>query len=243
MIYVAGKRFITGAFYVSLLYGVNGLSCFDSPAWAETPGEKVIRLMDEAMTQAKDQYFEYEVNVLEPGKPQRQMVMEVYIQGTQRRRVDFRYVYLPAYHKIRRVASHVRSQGFMGTSFSHDDMSIVTYGPVFNGELVSETLSEWKVKATRRSGQDFPYPRLDFTISKKHRQPTQIQYFNDKGTKLKTETRTEYTCKGTICYPILIKMVDHTRNNHATELRSRKWKVNQNLSDSFFSRRSLQKER
>ena len=28
------------------------------------------------------------------------------------------YVYLPAYNKIRRVASHASNQGFMGTMFS-----------------------------------------------------------------------------------------------------------------------------
>ena len=35
------------------------------------------------------------------------------------------YVYLPAFKKVRRLASHVKEQGFMGTAFGHEEMSLV----------------------------------------------------------------------------------------------------------------------
>lgn len=33
------------------------------------------------------------------------------------------YVYLPAFGKVRRIASHTKDQGFLGLTFSQDDMA------------------------------------------------------------------------------------------------------------------------
>ena len=33
------------------------------------------------------------------------------------------YIFLPQYNKVRRIASHVTNQGFMGTTYSHNDIS------------------------------------------------------------------------------------------------------------------------
>ena len=113
---------------------------FSPRAHAETPGDKVIKQMDESMTRAKDQHFIHRVVTQEPGKAQRTLVMDVRIKGDEWRRIDFTdpgdikgmkililsldqtYVYLPAFRKVRRVAGHAKEQGFMGTTFSHDEM-------------------------------------------------------------------------------------------------------------------------
>ena len=126
-------------------------------AGEESPGERILRLADETMTRAQDQYFIQDLITHEPGKEPRKIKMKAQIKGTKWRRVEFlepgdvkgmkvlvrsvnqMYVYLPAYRKVRRVASHVRSQGFMGTAFGFDDMSTVVYGDVLRGELMEET--------------------------------------------------------------------------------------------------------
>ncbi len=241
------------------LITIIGLTLLAQTALAESPGDRVIRLMDEKMTLAKDQSFVFEVITQEPGKALRKMSMKVQIKGKTWRRIEFlspgdvkgmkvlirslsqMYVYLPAYHKIRRVASNVRSQNFMGTANSQDDMSITTYGNIYAGKLISETKDTWKVMGTRRPGKSFPYRQIEFTILKKERHPSKLVYFSDKGKKLKTETRTDHKCKGKICNAFTMKMIDHTRNGMWTKLLMTNWEVNSGLPDSHFTSRSLQR--
>lgn len=230
-------------------------------AHADAKGDAVIGKMDASMTQAKDQHFIHRVVTQEPGKAKRTIKMDVHIKGDEWRRIDFlepgdikgmkililsldqMYIYLPAFRKVRRVAGHAREQGFMGTTFSHDEMSVVTYGPIFKGKLVSENDKEWKVDARRREGKKFRYPRLVFTISKKYRQPTLIKYYNDKNELMKTEVRSRYICEDNICQPKSIKLTDHTRNGAWSEILCDEWQVNTGVSDRFFTVRALQRRR
>jgi hypothetical protein len=228
-------------------------------AGEEATGEQVLRMMDEAMTQAQDQYFVQDIVTKEPGKEPRKMKMRVRIKGKEWRWIEFfepgdvkgmrvlvrsvtqMYVYLPAYRKVRRVASHVRSQGFMGTTLCHDDISIVTYSPLFTAKLLSENDTHWTIRAALREGKDFPYSKLEFDVLKNNKQPSEIRYFNDKGVKVKTEHRSNYDCQGTICNPKKLRMVDHTRNGMWTEIICHDWKVNTGVKDSHFTVRSLQR--
>jgi hypothetical protein len=225
---------------------------------AETPGEKALRLHDEANTRARDQYFEYDVTTQEPGKAKTKITMRVRVKR-DKRAIEFTspgdirgmkvlvasltqmYVYLPAYHKVRRVASHTRSQGFMGTALSQDDMSITTYLDVYAPKLVKETKGEWVLQLTRRPGQSHPYPRIEMAVRKDNHHPAYIYLFNDKGVKLKSEVRSEYTCQaGNICTARVMRTTDYTRNGMWTDLIRTAWKTNTGAPDSEFTPRALQ---
>ena len=122
-------------------------------------------------------------------------------------------------------------------------MSIVTYGPTFTGKLLSEDDKAWKVEATRRPGKTFRFKKLVFAISKKHHQPLEIKYYNERNELMKTETRSEYVCEGKICQPKVLKLVDHTRNNAWSKIICDKWEVNTGVDERFFSVRALQRDR
>lgn len=227
-----------------------------TPALALT-GDEVIARLDAAITRAQDQYFEYDVINREPGREAKLMQIKAWVMGEQRmtefvapgdmkgtkalvRSRAQMYIYLPAYSKVRRVASHATSGAFMGTTFSNDDISTVTYGETYSGELLSETDTEWVVQATPREGANSAYARLEITLSKQYDQPTVIRYFNADGQNTKTETRTRYSCQGEICNAESMVMVDHTRNDASTELLRTAWQTNTGLDAGFFSVRSLQ---
>jgi len=236
--------------------------CLLVPAGASAQtksGDDVVKIMDEAMTRAQDQSFDFELITVEPGKGERRMTYHVDIKGKSFRRVEFlspgdvkgmrmlvvsvnqMYVYMPAFRKVRRIASHVRNQGFMGTAYSYDEMSIVTYGDVFSAKLLSETDKDWTIEMDRRPGQEFSYARLKMVVSKEYSQPMRIEYFNDKGVLLKSEERTNYECADNLCNPREMKLVDHTRNDLTTRMVRKSWKRNSGIPDSFFTQRSLQK--
>jgi len=148
------------------------------------------------------------------------------------------FVYLPAYRKVRRVASHVRDQGFMGSAFSHDDMSVVTYGDKLAPKLKAEDRATWTVEATRKEGSDYRYPRLLIKVRKADHQPAELIYFNAAGVKVKTEKRTGFECIKEHCNPRVITLTDHARGVTST-LTRKKWKVNTGVADSYFSVRAL----
>lgn len=229
------------------------------PSAASPSANDIIKMMDQAMTRARDQLFVYEVTTEEAGKAARRLSMRVQIKGDKLRFVDFlapgdikgmkvlivsldqMYIYLPAYRKIRRVASHARSQSFMGTAFNQDDMSITRYGDLYAGALIKETSGEWLIRATRRPGKTFPYAALEFSIRKDIHHPSKIEYMSDSGIKLKTETRSDYTCKDNVCNPREMVMVDHSRGHIRTKLLRTEWKFNSGIPDEVFTPRYLQR--
>jgi len=220
-------------------------------------GDEILAKMDEAMTRAEDQFFEYDVVHTDPGKAPKLMTLRVWIKG-QMRITEFlapgdmkgtkalvrsrtqMYLYLPAYNKIRRVASHATKGGFLGTTFSNEDISTTTYGDVYAASSSSEEDGKWTVEATPREGIKAAYGKLVFIIGQELMLPIEIRYFNAKGQHTKTETRTEYGCKGNICNAGVMRMLDHSKNGAWTELRKTAWKVNTGLSDAEFSLRRLQ---
>jgi hypothetical protein len=239
--------------FVSIIILLNACS-----AGADEAGIKALKALDEAQTRAKDQYNKYDCITEEPGGELSQLTFEVYNKGADWRRIEILspadakgmrvlirsltqiYVYLPANKKVRRVASHIRSRGFMGTTMSFDEMAVATYSPYFTANLLEETDTHWIVEAILKPGADFPHPRLEIEIIKEHGQASAIRYFNDKGVKLKTETRSEFKCIKKVCSPKKVKMVDHVAGGRWTELTQTEWKVNTGIKDSFFTVRSLQ---
>jgi hypothetical protein len=240
------------------------LAVAPSHARADQVAEHVLRLLDIAMSTAIDQSFDYDVITWEPGKGERTIGMAVKVKTPRWRRVDFLspgdikgmkaltlslselYIYLPAFHKIRRVAGHVRSQSFMGTTLSQDDMSIAQYSDAYTASrILRQDAQSWTIELTRKSGSDFTYPRLEITVLKKERMPLEIGYFNDKGTKVKTEARAGYTCKATpkgqVCNCLEMKMTDHGRNGMWTKMIMKKWELNTRVPDRVFTQRDLQR--
>jgi len=226
------------------------------PSFAAS-GDEVLAMMDEASTRASDQFFEYELINAEPGREAKMMALKVHIKG-ERRMTEFLapgdmkgtkvlvrsraelYIYLPAYNKVRRVASHSTKGGFLGTTYSNEDISTITFANVYSGKLLSETTDHWVVEASPKEGIKAMYGKLIFTVRKDYKQPSELKYFNAKAEHIKTETRTEYSCQGNICNAGVMKMVDHSRGEASTEFQRRDWQVNTGVSDSLFSKRNLQ---
>ena len=227
-----------------------------APSLAAT-GDEVLAMMDESSSRATDQFFEYELINLEPGREAKMMALKVHIKG-DRRMTEFLapgdmkgtkvlvrsraelYIYLPAYNKVRRVASHATKGGFLGTTYSNEDISTITFADVYTGKILSENENQWVVEASPREGIKAMYGKLLFTIRKDYKQPSEIKYFNGKNEHIKTESRTEYSCQGDICNAAIMKMTDHSRGDASTEFQRREWLVNTGTSYSLFSKRNLQ---
>jgi len=230
---------------------------FAIPVHALT-GNELLTSVDDAMNIAEDQTFEYDLINEERGKTTKSMTIKVWVKGKRRmteflKPADMRgtkalvrsqnqmWVYLPAYKKVRRVASHMTEGGFLGTTFSNEEMSTSRYAEQWTSEISGEDDSTYQLTLTPKSADKEGYGKLIITVIKSNTLPSKIQYYSASGVHLKTEERTGYKCKEKVCIAFQHKMTDHSRGGVATRLVLKKWEVNQGLSDQLFSKRKLQR--
>jgi hypothetical protein len=129
----------------------------------------------------------------------------------------------------------------MGTAFGHEEMSLVRFGPLFTGNLKEESDHHWLIEAVKRPDVDSAYSKLLIEIRKDLKQPAQIQYFDSGNRLLKTEKRLEYGCRGKVCAPRVIQMIDHSRGDLSSKLVRKSWMVNTGVPDTYFSLQSLRR--
>lgn len=242
---------------VSILATTLALGLAGGPALADDAGDKALTAAETAMNKAKSHYFEYEAKTSESGKAEKTVGLNVWMKGDKRLTVftapaDLKgtkvlilsptemYVYLPAFGKVRRIASHTNDQSAFGMAFSQDDLATQKYSGQYTATSTSSNDKETKITLTPKSGQTTSYSKIEMTIDKSKNVPTEIKYYNAEGKHVKTETRTGYTCESDVCTPGTLKMVDHTKNLTTTMTR-KKWKVNESINDDTFSKRNLEK--
>jgi outer membrane lipoprotein-sorting protein len=243
-----------GLSLAALAAGTLAALADSSVALADPPGDQLIATMDAAMNRAKTLSFDYEIVNKEAGKDERTLAMKVLLKGEKRLSefsspADMKgtkvlilsptqmYVYLPAFGKVRRIASHTKDQGFLGLSFSQDDMATTAYGPLYVGAITADSPAQLTLVLTPKV-PEAPYSKIEVTVTKDHMVPSQLKYFNTEGVNVKTETRSGYTCEGDVCTPGELKMTDNVKGSW-TKLVAKSRKVNADISDDVFTQRNL----
>ena len=234
-----------------------GLLAGAQQARADGAGDAALSKVDEANRQYKTLTAQYNITTQEPGKDATEMVVRTNfsglkqftellapgdVKGTKVLHLSETemYIYMPAYRKIRRVASHVNEQGFLGSCYSATDMNLTQYGLFFSAKIACEDGGNLVLALDPKPDARAPYGKLELTIDKSLNLPTRIKYFDDKGNHVKTETRTNYVCEGKVCLPKRQKMVDHTKNEKWSRLELGEYKINPSLPEDMFSKRNLQ---
>lgn len=227
-------------------------------ARADAPGDAILADVDTAMNRAKSHYFEYEASTTEPGHSEKKIGLTVWLKGDKRLTeftapADLKgtrvlvlsstemYAYLPAFGKVRRIASHTNDQSAFGMVFSQDDLATTRYGGDYSATVGGTDEPVLKLTLKPKPDKKPSYGKLEMLVAKDTKLPAEIRYFGENGTLLKTETRTGYTCEGDICVPGELKMVDHTKNGMWTTIARKKWKLNESFSDDLLSKRNLER--
>ena len=217
-----------------------------------------------SMASYEDQDIEFEINNLKPGKKDPETMSFRTLVAGAKSFTEFlapgdlkgtrvlatsptqMWVYLPEYGRVRRVASHSLEQGFMGTTLTQQDMAPPAYNEYFDASLDPDTAEDdthHYLMLNAKDGVDVAYKKMRMAVQKDILMPTKIEYFNEKGEVVRTETRGDYTCDhdgAKYCLFGFLKMIDHTRGDAWTELRPIKVKLNTGLDDSKFTPRYLQ---
>ncbi len=153
------------------------------------------------------------------------------------------YVRLPDSRKVRRVGAHARRQTFMGTEFNFDDMSMVYLGIDYSAKVAVNDGKTLTLELTRKAGVDLQYPKLIVNVDREKLLIDNLQYFNEGGEHIKTQSRKDPrkgSAGGYSYYTVQMKN-EKTGNTTTTSIVSEK--ENTGIKDRVFGKRWLSRER
>jgi uncharacterized protein (DUF2384 family) len=152
------------------------------------------------------------------------------------------YLYLPAFHKIRRIASHIKNESFMGSDFSYEDMGSAKYSDDFDADLKEENESQYILQLKRRESGDSYYPKVIMYVRKSNFVPDSILFFDEKLKPLKIlRYRKVEKIKG-YWTPTFLEM-ENLKNRHMTLMKILEADFDVGLSDKLFTKRYLRRVR
>ncbi|MBW6492129.1 MAG: outer membrane lipoprotein-sorting protein [Lentimicrobium sp.] len=215
----------------------------------------ILKKMDEVLYAPKDQTGQLRMVLTDRSGNERIREASIWQKGTDKRMfrftapasesgiaflslpADVMYLFMPAFEKERRIATHVKNQPFAGTDFSYEDMESVSYSSKYTPKLLKETAEYWLLELTPKSGLQTNYSKIEMKVNKQHAYPESMESFDKGGNKLKTVENT-YEKEGKYWYPKEIKMTD-LKKRHSTRMIMTKVVFDSNLSDQIFTVRNL----
>jgi len=228
---------------------------FTKVARAETV-EEVLKKVDQNLTKVDDQIYTGEISVIRDGKTTKTLQFDVQLKGMVMKLVRFTapgdvrgmtiltteqghmYVYLPSYRRVRRVAAHVRNQGFMGTDISPDDMGAAALSEGWIAKLESENEENWVLVLHPKPENETTYAKLRITVLKEYGGVSKLEYFSSKGKMIKTQVRDEWKTFGPITLPTRYTVTD-LMTGSKTVMRFSDCEINPGIPDSIFTKRAI----
>jgi Outer membrane lipoprotein-sorting protein len=157
--------------------------------------------------------------------------------------VDDQWLYLPALKRVKRIASADKSGAFMGSEFAYEDLSSqevekYTYKYVKDEAVDGEdcfVIERYPV--ARYSG----YTRQVVWIDKEAYRTRKIDYYDRKGSLLKTLTFTNYTLHLERYWRAEDMLMENHQTGKSTVLKWRGFRFQEGLKESDFSQEALRR--
>jgi outer membrane lipoprotein-sorting protein len=219
-------------------------------------GNKILAQVDKLAAAFDDQSYVATMEIVKDGKLRKTLQFESKMKGLDQQLIEFKapgdvagmkvlmedantlYVYMPEFKKVRRVAAHVQSQGFLGSEFSYEDMTQVKLSPFFDAELAGKKGNETTLLLTPKEGVETTYPKLEVVIDATKGGVTKVRYFDKSGTQVREQERTAWKKIGGHNVPTKVTM-KNLKTGDATTITLSNIVVNQGISPGTFSRREL----
>src|SRR4030042_400463 len=150
------------------------------------------------------------------------------------------YLYLPAYKKTRRIASHIKNTKFAGTDCTYEDMEAVKYSEKWRPSLLSNNDEQWVLELTPKSGDGSEYSKIIMTVNKVNFYPLNIEYFDQGGKQCKIMNREQIEKVDGYWVAGRSELSD-LRSGNRTIMEVKSVAFNTGLSDELFTERYLER--
>jgi len=150
------------------------------------------------------------------------------------------YLYMPAFRKVRRIASHIKNENFMGTDFSYEDLAEAKFTEDYTARLVREESDRYILEIVPRPDADVGYSREILVVEKKSYIPIRSELYGKDG-KLMKVMRMEGV-KKVEGYWMPTKIIMETvKTGHQTVVELLDIRHDTGLSDAVFTKRNLKR--
>jgi outer membrane lipoprotein-sorting protein len=238
---------------------ILGMMTAVSFVWAEEKqlsALEILKMVDDVINAPKDQDIKLKLILIDAKGNEEVRQMSMLQKGSDKRMVkflspasqkgisvlslpdDIMYLYLPAFKKTRRIASHVKNTKFAGTDFTYEDMEAIRYSEKYVPELLEKEESHFVLQLKPEEGVRTDYSKLIMWVRIDNFCTTKIEHY-DKGEKLcKVMTNEKIEKVGNYWMTRSSEMED-LKSKHKTKMIIENVKFDSELSDEIFTERYL----
>ncbi len=221
-------------------------------------GNAILRKVEDALTAPKDRVAIMKMDIIDKNGNTKHRQIKIYQKGKHKRLIRFlapadvkgvsflslsdedMWLYMPAFHKIRRIASHVKNENFMGTDFTYDDMAQSNYAEKYSAKILKSDDATIVMELIPRPGKNVGYKKLVMTVDKKSYLPTKIEFINKNGKLQKILSNRSIEKIDGYWTPKVMTM-ENVLKQHKTVLISSEIKNNVGLKETIFTKRFLKR--
>jgi len=149
------------------------------------------------------------------------------------------YLYLPEFHRIRRIASSNKKDSFVGSDFTYDDLGETEFSKNYSPKLLKQDDKFIYLELNRKSGIKKPYSKIELKIDKNVLLPVEMKFY-DNSLKLWKIAEQRFKKIGKYFVINYIKMKDLKKNSYTT-LEMKNIEVDKGLDNTIFTKRFLKK--
>jgi outer membrane lipoprotein-sorting protein len=243
---------LSSLFVASLI----SFSLVATPRAAEAgDGDKILVIADKRMDAFQDQSYSATMEITKGGSLYKTLTFDMTMKGLDKQLIHFTspgdvagmkvlmadqdtiWTYSPEFKKVRKIAAHMQKQGFLGSHFRAEDMTLTKFAARFDATMAGRSGKQTTLSLTPKAGVTTTFSRLDIVIDATKGGVTKITYF-EGDTATREQRREGWKKIGGKPMPTQVVMVD-LKSGDKTTIKLSNIKVNQGVDDGYFSKRTL----
>jgi outer membrane lipoprotein-sorting protein len=217
---------------------------------------EIVRKGDEVINAPEDAYIYNSMLIIDKDGNKSERTSEMFQKGADTRLIRFltpadqngislltlpddrMYLYLPAFRKIRQIASHVKNQNFAGTDLTYDDLSHFGFAKNHTARFLREEQDVYVIELRPHDSSGKDYSFLHVFYQKNTFYPVLVEYYDSAGKLWKTIARKDV--RKIKDYWVSMKMEVHNlEKDHSTISTVEKIELDTGLDESVFTKRNL----
>jgi len=224
---------------------------------SEITGAQIMEKVDDVLYSAKDKDMKLTFVLIDKNGMEKRRTLDGLEKGADHRLMKFTgpadqkgiaflslpgdvmYLYLPAFGKARRIASHIKNKGFAGTDLTYEDLESKRYAPRWNATVIGRDDQAWTVELTAKPGVESDYSKLHVTVRRDNYYPVKILYYDKSGVQFKVMHRNKVEKMDGKFWEARETLVEDSRAQHKTKLILDEIRYDTNIPEEKFSERYM----
>jgi len=151
---------------------------------------------------------------------------------------DLQYLYLPAFKKVRRIATSVKNTSFAGTDFTYEDLEAVRMSARWTATFKSREPESTIMELTPKPGAPTDYSRQLVTVRNDSFYPVRVEFYDKSGALSKVLVRGQLKqMKG--YWVSMDTTMEDVRKHHTTRMLVSDLTLDTGIGDEKFTERYL----